>query len=43
MQTNEVIKFKGSLNITVKDAEGNIKDEREVNNLVVDTGLAYWH
>jgi hypothetical protein len=41
MQTNEVIKFKGSLNITVKDAEGNIKDEREVNNLVVDTGLAY--
>jgi hypothetical protein len=34
-------KAKGRLNIVVKDAEGNVKDSREVDNLVVNTGLAY--
>ena len=34
-------KAKGRLNIVVKDADGNVKDSREVDNLVVNTGLAY--
>lgn len=37
----ERIKANGSLNILLTDAQGNIKDERDVKNLVVDTGLAY--
>ena len=35
------MKAKGRLSIVVKDAEGNIKDTREVDNLVVDTGLDF--
>ena len=35
------MKATGRLNIVVKDAEGNVKDSREVDNLVVDTGLDY--
>lgn len=34
-------KIKGKLAIVLKDKDGNIKYERKVNNLVVDTGLAY--
>lgn len=34
-------KAKGRLSIVVKDAEGNVKDTREVDNLVVDTGLDF--
>ena len=37
----ENMKAKGRLNIVVKDKDGNIKDTREVDNLVVNTGLAY--
>ena len=37
----ENIKVKGSLHIVLKDALGNIKDERFLDNLVVDDGLAY--
>jgi hypothetical protein len=35
------MKAKGRLSIVVKDAEGNVKDTREVENLVVDTGLDF--
>jgi hypothetical protein len=35
------MKAKGRLNIVLKDADGNIKDQREVDNLVVDSGLDY--
>ena len=35
------MKAKGRLNIVLKDADGNIKDQREVDNLVVDAGLDY--
>lgn len=35
------MKAKGRLSIIVKDADGNVKDTREVDNLVVDTGLDF--
>jgi len=35
------MKAKGRLNIVLKDENGNIKDQREVDNLVVDSGLDY--
>lgn len=38
---NENLKLSGQLNIVLKDKTGNVKDEREVKNLVVNTGLAY--
>lgn len=37
----ENMKAKGRLNIVLKDASGNVKDTRQVDNLVVNTGLAY--
>jgi hypothetical protein len=37
----ENMKAKGRLNIVLKDADGNIKETREVDNLVVTSGLAY--
>tara|TARA_R110002072_G_scaffold215051_2_gene372169 strand:+ start:976 stop:1434 length:459 start_codon:yes stop_codon:yes gene_type:complete len=37
----ENLKLSGQLNIVLKDKAGNIKDEREVKNLVVTTGLAF--
>ena len=37
----ENMKAKGRLNIVLKDQDGNVKDTREVDNLVVDTGLDY--
>lgn len=41
MNTNEKLKLSGQLNLVLKDKNGNIKDEREVKNLVVNTGLAF--
>lgn len=38
---NENLKLSGQLNIVLKDKAGNVKDSREVKNLVVNTGLAY--
>jgi hypothetical protein len=38
---NENMKAKGRLSIVLKDENGNVKDTREVDNLVVNTGLAY--
>jgi hypothetical protein len=38
---NENLKLSGQLNIVLKDKDGNVKDSREVKNLVVNTGLAY--
>ena len=35
------MKAKGRLNIVLKDQDGNVKDTRQVDNLVVDTGLDY--
>lgn len=38
---NESLKLSGQLNIVLTDSEGNVKEEREVKNLVVNSGLAY--
>lgn len=37
----ENIKAKGSLSVVLTDADGNIKENIEIPNLVVNTGLAY--
>jgi hypothetical protein len=38
---NENLKLSGELSVVLKDKDGNVKDTREVKNLVVNTGLAY--
>lgn len=38
---NENLKLSGELSIVLKDKDGNVKDTREVKNLVVNTGLAF--
>ena len=38
---NENFKLSGQLNIVLKDKAGNVKEERELKNLVVNAGLAY--
>ena len=38
---NENLKLSGQLNIVLKDKAGNVKETREVKNLVVDAGLAF--
>lgn len=38
---NENLKLSGQLSIVLKDKAGNVKDEREVKNLVVNKGLEY--
>ena len=38
---NENLKLSGQLNIVLKDKTGTVKEQREVKNLVVDTGLAF--
>ena len=38
---NENLKLSGQLNIVLKDKAGNVKEQREVKNLVVNSGLAY--
>lgn len=35
------IKLSGELSIVLKDKDGNVKDTREVKNLVVNSGLAF--
>lgn len=35
------IKAKGALVVSLYDAQGNLKDERRINNLVVTTGKSY--
>ena len=37
----ENLKLSGQLNIVLRDKAGNVKDTRELKNLVVNTGLAY--
>lgn len=41
MNTNEKLKLSGRLNIVLKDKNGEVKTQREVDNLVVNVGLAY--
>jgi|TARA_Y100000385_G_C12979867_1_gene587921 hypothetical protein len=38
---NENLKLSGQLSIVLKDKAGNVKEQRDVKNLVVNTGLAY--
>lgn len=38
---HDQMKALGRLSIVLRDENGNIKDTREVDNLVVNTGLAY--
>lgn len=38
---NESLKLSGALSIVLTDKNGNVKDTREVKNLVVNAGLAY--
>lgn len=38
---NENLKLTGTLDIVLRDKDGNVKDTREVKNLVVNAGLAY--
>jgi hypothetical protein len=38
---NENLKLSGALSIVLTDKDGNVKDSREVKNLVVNAGLAY--
>ena len=35
------IKATGTLSVVLKDSEGNTKEERQINNLVVTSGLTY--
>ncbi len=35
------LKAKGTLDIIVRGPDGNIRDEKKVENLIVDTGLDY--
>lgn len=41
MFKNDETKATGKLTVEIKDKHGKVKDTREVNNLVVDTGLAF--
>jgi hypothetical protein len=41
MNTKENLKLTGRLNIVLKAPDGTVKDSREVDNLVVNTGLAF--
>lgn len=38
---NENLKLKGRVALELKDAQGNIKQTQEIDNLVVDAGLGY--
>lgn len=38
---NENLKFSGQVNMVLRDKDGNIKEEREIKNLVVNKGLAF--
>lgn len=41
MNTIEHLKFTGNVAIVLKNKEGHIKEQREIKNLVVNSGLAY--
>lgn len=41
MNSNEKLSVRGKLNIVLTDENGNIKDQREVDNLVVSAGITY--
>lgn len=41
MLNKDFLTAKGALSIVVKDSNGDLKQELNVTNLVVDTGLAY--
>jgi len=38
---NSEIQATGRLSVVLKDSDGNIKDSRDINNLVVTTGLGF--
>ena len=38
---NEGLKLKGRVGIQLRDAQGNLKETREIDNLVVDSGLNF--
>jgi len=38
---NDDLKLRGDVAIVLKDKDGNVKDSREINNLVVSAGLTY--
>ena len=38
---NDNLKLRGDVVIVLKDQDGNIKDTREITNLVVNTGLTF--
>jgi hypothetical protein len=38
---NENLKLSGEVSLVLKDKDGNVKDRREIKNLVVNAGLAY--
>ena len=39
--SNDTLKAKGRVNIVLKDKDGNVKETREIDNLVVAAGLDY--
>lgn len=41
MLTNETLKMVGQVNLVLTGKDGNVKEEREIKNLVVNTGLAF--
>lgn len=41
MKSLECLSIKGRLSIVLRDKNGNIKEEREIDNLVVNAGLAF--
>jgi len=38
---SETLKLKGRVNLVLKDKDGNVKETRDIDNLVVTTGLGY--
>ena len=38
---NEGLKLRGDVALVLRDKDGNIKDERTIENLIVDTGLNF--
>ena len=38
---NDSLKLKGRVGIVLKDKDGNVKETRDIDNLVVDAGLDY--
>jgi len=38
---NEDLKLRGDVAIVLKDKDGNVKESREIHNLVVSSGLTY--